>query len=271
MAILTISKEFGSSGTQIGQSVAKLLNYEYISLKQIHEDAKQPGKQWERAAEDYAGGASSLWERFDWSFMSFVALSQSFIFKYALKDNVVIMARGGNVLMRDIPYCLRIRVTAPLEKRVETVALREDISRDLARLIVKKADRELTSALNQMYGGEWDDPATFDFIFNTAQQSLDNVANAVKDACLNKDAFRTDEAVKALQLKAKAYEVKAGIATDPHLLVPTLEVVPQGGGLVVRGVVSSTEEYRGVQDEATRLAGSVPVTFDLHFRGEIKR
>ncbi len=271
MAILTISKEFGSGGTQIGQSVAKLLNYEYIPLKQIHEDAKQTGKEWERAVEDYAGGASSLWERFDWSFMGFVALSQSFIFKYALKDNVVIMARGGNVLMRDIPYCLRIRVTAPFEKRVETVAMREDISKDLARLIVKKADRELTSALNQMYGDEWDDPATFDFIFNTAQQSLDDVANAVKDACLKKDAFRTDEAVKALQLKAKAYEVKAGIATDPHLLVPTLEVVPQGGGLVVRGVVSSTKEYHGVQEEATRLAGSVPVTFDLHFRGEFRR
>lgn len=271
MAILTISKEFGSGGTQIGQSVAKLLNYEYIPLKKIHEEAKRSGKQWERAVEDYAGGASSLWERFDWSFMGFVALSQSIIFQYALKDNVVIMARGGNVLMRDTPYCVRVRVTAPFENRVETIAQREDISKDLARMIVKKGDRELALAVNQMYGKEWDNPETYDFIFNTAQQSLDDVANTVKDACLKKDAYRTEEAVKALQLKATAYAVKAGIATDPHLLVPTLEVVPQGNGLVVRGVVSSTKEYHNVQEEATRLAGTVPVTFELHFRGEFGR
>jgi len=271
MAILTISKEFGSGGTQIGQFAAKFLNYEFISLNKIHEDARQTGKQWERAMEDYEGGYTTLWEKYDWSFMGFVALSQSIIFKYALKDNVVIMARGGNILLHDVPHCLRIRIIAPFEKRVETIAERENITKESSRLIVGKADRELSYAVNSMYGREGNAPETYDLIFNTEQLNPEDVANTVRIACITKDAGKTDELIKALRLKALAYEVKAGIATNPHFLVPTLEVLPLGQGLVVRAVLNSIKKYHDLQEETLRLAGDVPVTFDLHFRGTFHR
>ncbi|PIW89322.1 MAG: cytidylate kinase-like family protein, partial [Nitrospirae bacterium CG_4_8_14_3_um_filter_44_28] len=35
MAILTISREFGSGGREIGQDIAKLLNYEYINKERL--------------------------------------------------------------------------------------------------------------------------------------------------------------------------------------------------------------------------------------------
>jgi len=271
MAILTISKEFGSGGTQIGQYAAKLLNYEFISLKKIHEDARQTGQQWERVMEDYDSGYTTLWEKYDWSFMGFVALSQSIIFKHALKDNVVIMARGGNILLHDVPHCLKIRIIAPFEKRVETIAKREDITKESSRLIVEKADRELSYATSQMYGKEGNAPETYDIIFNTEQLNPEDVANTVRIGCIAKDTCKTDEAIKALRLKALAYEVKAGIATNPHFLVPTLEVIPKGQGLVVRAVVHSIKKYNDIQEEALRLAGDVPVTFELHFRGTFHR
>lgn len=271
MAILTIAKEVGSGGTRIGQSAAKLLNYEFISLKRIHEDARKTGKQWERAMEDYEGGYTTLWEKYDWSFMGFVALSQSIIFKYALKDNVVIMARGGNILLHDIPHCLNIRVIAPFEKRIETVAERQEITKEAARPIVENADKELGYAINQMYGKKGNAPETYDLIFNTERLNPEDVANTVRIACITKNACKTEESMKSLRLKALAYEVKAGVATNPHFLVPTLEVIPQGQGLVVRGVVRSIKKYNTLQEEVLRLAGDVPVTFDLHFRGTFHR
>ncbi|OPY89819.1 MAG: cytidylate kinase [Syntrophus sp. PtaU1.Bin208] len=271
MAILTISKEFGSDGTQIGQLAAKLLNYEFIPLKKIHEDARKTGKQWERAMEDYAGGYTTLWEKYDWSFMGFVALSQSIIFNYAMKDNAVIMARGGNILLRGIPHCLRIRIIAPFEKRVETIAEREDITIESSRRIVEKADREQTYAVNQMYGKKGNDPETYDLIFNTELLHPEDVAHAVRIACIEKEAGKTEEALKILRLRALAYEVKAGIATNPHFLVPTLEVIPGEQGLFVRAVVRSTKKYQALQEEVLRLAGDVPVTFDLRFRGDFHR
>ena len=271
MAILTISKEFGSGGTQIGQSAAKLLDYEFISLKKIHDDARQMGKQWERVMEDYEGGYKTLWEKYDWSFMGFVALSQSIIFKYALKHNVVIMARGGNILLHDVPHCLRIRIIAPFEKRAETIRKREDLTKESSREIVQKADKELNYAVTQMYGKQGNAPVTYDLIFNTEQLHTEDVAKTVRAACCAKDARKTEEAIKALRLKALAYEVKAGIATNPHFLVPTLEVIPRGPALVARGVVHSMKKCSDLQEEILRLAGDVPVTFELHLRGTFHR
>lgn len=271
MAILTISKEFGSGGTQVGQLTAKLLNYDFIPLKKIHDDARQTGELWERATEDYAGGYVSLWEKYDWSFMGFVALSQSILFRYAQRDNVVIMARGGNILLHDIPHCLKIRVIAPFEKRVEFIAEREDLTKETARRIVEKADRELAYAVHQMYGKAGNDPETYDLIFNTEELRPEDVATVVRVASAAKEACKTEEALQALRLKALAYEIKAEIATNPHFLLPTLEVIPRGGGLVVRAVVRSIKKHHKLQEEVLRLAGDVPVTFDLQFRGTFRR
>jgi cytidylate kinase len=271
VAILTISKEFGSGGTEIGQSAAKLLNYEFIPLKKIHEDAKRTGKQWERATEDYSGGYTTLWEKYDWSFMGFVALSQSIILQYALKDNVVIMARGGNILLGNVPYCLKIRVIAPFEKRVETIAKRLDDTTETARKIVEKADRELAYAVNQMYGMEVNSPESYDLIINTEQLNPENVVDAIRIACMTKETCKSEQALKVLRLTALAYEIKAGIATNPHFLLPTLEVIPGEEGLVVRAVLHSVKKHRDLQEEVLRLAGDVPVTFELHFRGDFRR
>ena len=46
------------------------------------------GSQWEEFGKEFDEHYPNVWERFDWSFTGFVALSQSIILNYALKDNV---------------------------------------------------------------------------------------------------------------------------------------------------------------------------------------
>lgn len=47
MAILTVSREFGSGGREIGQAVAKVLNYTYIDKERLLADMRASGKEWE--------------------------------------------------------------------------------------------------------------------------------------------------------------------------------------------------------------------------------
>jgi cytidylate kinase len=53
MAIITISREFGSSGKEIGQSLAGSLGYEYIDRGNIIDDMKALGKQWGKLGEEF--------------------------------------------------------------------------------------------------------------------------------------------------------------------------------------------------------------------------
>lgn len=270
MAILTISREFGSGGEEVGQWAAKTLGYELIDRQRILDDMKELGKQWGKLGEEFDEHYPSLWERYDWSFRGFVALSQSIILNYALKDKVVLTGRGGNFLLKGIPYALRIRVVAPKDKRVERIMHKEDISRETARWLIEKADSEMSRAVHLIYGKNWDNPAEYDMRFDMSVQTAEEVLTIVKEALSEKEKYNTEEAKSVLRLRVIAAKVKAGIVTNPSFLIPTLDVETTEGSLVLRGIIHNPKEQIRIEEEAKKLAEGVPIKCELHYRGLLR-
>jgi len=264
MAILAITKSYGSGGNEIGRSIERLLGYEYISLRKILEETKNAGGVWERCSSEYGNEATypDIW----WSFTGFMTLAQSIIMNHAEQDNKVIMARGASALLKDIPHTLRVRITAPAEYRIQEVMKKEDIPLETARLIVKEADRAIHGTMSRIYGEDWNDPDAFELKFDTSEMSVGAVADAIKNALIDKEKLNTEEAKRLLHLHAVAARVKAGIATHPKFLMPTLEVEVEKNTVVLRGLVHSIEEQDEIEKEAARLASNVPITFDFHHR-----
>jgi len=267
MAILAITKSYGSGGNEIGRSVARLLGYEYIPLRKILDETRSTGGIWERFGSEYGNELPNIWERHDWSFMGFMTLAQSIIMNYAEQDNKVIMARGASALLKGVPHALRVRVTAPVEYRIQEVMKKEDVTGKMARLIVKEADRAIQGAMSRIYGEDWNDPDNFELMFDTSETPVDTVVEAIKNALIEKEKLNTEEAKRFIHLRAVAARVKAGIATNPEFLIPTLEANVEGNVIVLKGVVHSIKEQKAIEKEAIKLALPVRVTFDFHFRG----
>jgi len=263
-AILTISREFGSGGREIGQAVAHALGYTYIDREAILADIRRDGPKWEEWAEDLDEHCPTVWEKYDWSFRGFAALIQWHILDHARRGGVVIIGRGGNFVLKGVPHACRIRVTAPLDVRIERIVKREGVDRETAAWLCEKTDRERAGFLHSIYGGRWDDPAEYDQVYSVAGQSVDLEVKAVIDA-LNHRAV-TVVAQKALGLRAAAARVKAGIVTDPSFFIPVFDVLPDGDGLVLRGITHTPEEHKRIEGAARRLAGTVPLRFELHYR-----
>jgi cytidylate kinase len=267
MAILAISYEFGSGAEEIGRAVEKQLGYEYIALGRVLDEAKQTGKKWERFSIEYGEGSPNIWERYDWSFMGFMALVQSIILGHALRDNVVIMTRGANYLLRGIPHALRIRVVAPVEKRIVRVMSKEDISHDTARLLVRQADWEIASVIRQLYGKKWDDPEAYEIKFDTSARPMEEIHEIVRNLLAARGNLKSPEAQRQLEMRALAARIKAAVATNPEFLIPTLEVEPRGEEILLRGVARSIREHKAIDREVRNVSGSVPVTCEIHYRG----
>jgi len=264
MAILAITKSYGSGGNEIGRSIERLLGYEYISLRKILEETKRTGGAWERCRSEYGDEATypDIW----WSFTGFMTLAQSIIMNYAEQDNKVIMARGASALLKDVPHALRVRITAPVEYRIQEVMKKEDIPLDTARLIVKEADRAIHGTMSRIYGEDWNDPDAFELKFDTSEMPVGDVVEVIKNALIEKEKLNTEEAKHLLHLHTVAAKVKAGIATNPKFLIPTLEVDVEKNFIALRAVVHSTDEQNEIEKEAAKLASNVPVTFDFHHR-----
>lgn len=267
MAILTISREFGSGGREIGYNISRLLNYEYIDKEKIFSDIRADGKKWEEWGKTLDEHRPSIWEKYDWSFQAWGALIQSHIFEYALKNNVVIMGRGGNFLLKGIPYALRIRVTAPIEMRIKRITRRDSADEKTAKWLAEKTDKERAGFINALYGKDLNEPSQYDMVFDTGAKSIEEITDIIRNALLEKDKLVTEDAKKNLLMRAQAAKVKAGILTDSSFFVPTLEVYPEGEGLILRAVIHGTKEHKRVEEKAIELAGDVPIKCELHYRG----
>ncbi|OGP54594.1 MAG: hypothetical protein A2Y65_06375 [Deltaproteobacteria bacterium RBG_13_52_11] len=270
MAIITISREFGSSGKDIGQSLAESLGYEYIDRRKILADMKAIGKQWGKLGEEFDEHYPNVWERYDWSFRGFVALTQSIILNYGLKDKVVLMGRGGNFLFKDVPYALRIRISMPKEARIARLMKEEDFTRNTACWLIKKADKEMAHAVNLIYGKHWDDEAEYDMRFDLGVKKEQEIIRMIKKALVKKEKLNTEKAQKSLRIRAIAAKVKAGIATNRNFLIPTLDVKAAEESIVLHGIIHNAKEEEQIEKEAKKLAGDIPIEIDLHYRGLLR-
>jgi hypothetical protein len=89
VAILTISRRYGSGGRDIGRAVADRLHYDYVDRRRILADIGKAGQTWGEFAKQYDEKQPSVYERYKWSFRGFVALNQAQILEYALYDGVI--------------------------------------------------------------------------------------------------------------------------------------------------------------------------------------
>ncbi len=266
MAVLTASRAFGSGAEEIGRGVAERMGYLYVDKEQILRDMKASGEKWERLGQELDEASPSLWERFDWEYRAFVSLVESHIYDYALRDAVVIMGRGAIFLLADIPYVLRVRITAPLEQRIDRVMMRENVDRHTAQWLVNKVDRDRDAYCYVNYHKRLADDENYDMVFDTSRTPTEAIVTEITRGLVERDRLASEEARKKTAERALCARVKAAIATDPRFLVPTLEVLHDGEALILRGVVRRLEESCLMEEIARGLAGSTVVKNQLHPR-----
>lgn len=267
MAILTISRQFGSGGREVGQFVARDLNYEYIDKDKIIADLGTSGKKWEEWGANLDEHCPTIWEKYDWSFRGFSALIQSHILDYALKDRVVIMGRGGNFLLKDVPYAFRVRVVAPVGVRIKRIMEREKIDIDTAKWLAEKTDKERSSFIHSLYGKHWDDTKSYDMVFDNGNLTTDEITDIIKTSLLGRERLNTDESRGVLRMHALAARIKADIFTNPEFFIPVMDVYYNGKELVLKGIIHNAKEHKRIEDAARHLAGDVPLRCELHYRG----
>jgi cytidylate kinase len=266
MAILTISREYGSGGREVGHLVAERLAYQYVDKERLFLDLERAGERWGRVARELDEVCPTLWERYDWQYRGYVAQEESLILAYAASDQVVLIGRGASSLLQGVPFCLRLRLVAPLEVRIERIMAREHLSHAAAERLIARVDGDRACYIKANYGTDWDEDKLYDMTLNTSSLTYDQVVDILIAALADKDRLATPEAKARLADMALAYRLKAQIATDSRVFVPTLEVSFEEGTIVVSGIVHSPKEQRLLQEIAQEVCGDQAVRLNLHYR-----
>ncbi|MHB1120006.1 MAG: cytidylate kinase-like family protein [Bellilinea sp.] len=180
MDVITISRQLGSLGFQVGKEVAQRLNYQLVWRDLINQAAIRAG-----APEV----ALAMFDEFNLlgiapsprQFADYIRVVGQVIKELADAGKIVIIGRAGQVLLADDPRVLHVRVVAPYQDRIERVAVSRGISVESAQAQVQASDRARKNYLRRFYQVNWEDPDLYDLVLNTGRIS---VATAAESICL---------------------------------------------------------------------------------------
>src|SRR5712691_3541770 len=187
MAIINISHEMGAGGPEIGMAVAQRLGYRYVDQELISDAAHRYGLLEEKLAH-LDESKPTLFERFDTETRRYITVIQTALYEFAEQDNVVLMARGGQWLLRGIPHVFRIRVIAPFELRVKRAVKRlagqmgEAVNPRAVTDMVRRDDAEKSGRMRYLYEVDINDPGLYELVLNTEKLSNEAAVELIATA-----------------------------------------------------------------------------------------
>ena len=104
----------------------------------------------------------------------------------AARGNVVILGRGSQLILRDLPDALHVWVAAPMERRIATLVQREGISSQDAERRIKQSDEHRRAFHRHYFKVEIDAPALYDVGMNAARISAPAAARMVAIAAADR-------------------------------------------------------------------------------------
>jgi len=263
-SIIAISQERGSGGDLIGPAVAEQLGYRFFDRELIHEAAREHGIP-EATLRRVDETRPTLWERFSAETRRYTTSIRATVYALSAQGRVVLMGRGGTVLLRDVSHALRVRIMAPMATRVARLVKEGALDPGAAEYAIKQSDRERAARMRYLYDVNWTDPDLYHLTLNTGALSPE-MAVEVLVYTVSLPVFQpTAESVQALKDLALAARVEMALLTDLRVATLPLTVKVQRGHVTLRGMVDRALPQTLLRETAARVPGVEQVTLELTF------
>ncbi len=214
MAVITISRQFGSGGDEIARGLCETLRYQPFDKRMIAQAAAEAGlSDLDPTEAENQKVASFLDRLFDISPVIgssswqedlpglytpegsrenpdvSIALVRRAIERACEMGGVVIVGRAGQMILRDCPGVLHVRIEAPLEERVRRVKgyLKKtrklfntdaELQRDAYDWVLER-DAASAQYVRRHFQADWADPLLYHIVLNTGKLSLEQALHVI--------------------------------------------------------------------------------------------
>ena len=113
----------------------------------------------------------------------YIKAIRSVVVELAKEGNVVIVKRGGAIILRDVPGVLRVGTVASIEDRLARVIERDRLDPDEARKVVGARDKARADYFKRYFRvANPDDPLLYHLMINTSDVDIDYAVDIVVKA-----------------------------------------------------------------------------------------
>lgn len=192
--IITIGRQFGSGGREVGQKLAERLGIPYYDRELLIRTAKESGlseavlKNYDErprsllftaATDPYAFGMLSA--GVDESIEN-RALNATMKTIWAIEKEgpCVIIGRAADYFLKNPEEALKVFIYAPMDIRIKTVMAREDLTEDKARKLILQTDKKRAAFYNFYTMKEWGAMASYDICLNSGMIGVDGAVDTLE-------------------------------------------------------------------------------------------
>ena len=209
MAVITISRELGSAGDQIADLLCQELGYCRVDKDILSQIAQEAGVDVETVLAKERNVTSrpklvstemtSLYRKQPTAFkkrsalddQTYVRVLQETMERFATEGKAIIVGRGGQMILRDWPTALHIRLYAPLAARIQALIQREGLSEQGAKGRITKSDEQKRQYIRHMHkNADWSNLKHYHLAINTAHIAPEVAAQMIILAARHKEKVR---------------------------------------------------------------------------------
>lgn len=194
--VITIGRQFGSGGRQLGRLIADRLGIPYYDKELLSKAAKDAG-----VAESFVEENDEKMPNFLSSVLSFnMGMSASswyqgpssisgdriynaqgdVIRRLAEQHSCVIVGRTADYILRDHPCVVNVFVYAPIDNCVERIVGRTpELSRSKARSMAEKTNKLRSAYYNFYTDRRWGHPDSYHLMLDTSLLPMEDIADIV--------------------------------------------------------------------------------------------
>ena len=202
MTLIALSAAYGAAGSQVGPGLARRLDVPFIDRGIALAVAERLDVSVDEALAQEEPNTKSLLERLLSGFLGadpgapaplpaaavtpadFHHAAQEALLAQAATGRGVILGRGAVAGLRNDPRVLRVRLTGPVERRIEHAMRVRELDRDTAERTLRALDRTHADYLRQFYEVDILDPGLYHLMIDAtafdADACIDLIVTAVE-------------------------------------------------------------------------------------------
>ncbi|MCL2402128.1 MAG: cytidylate kinase-like family protein [Oscillospiraceae bacterium] len=191
--IVTISREYGSGGRQVGELLAKELGIPFYDREILQMSAEKSGmsadfleKRDEVIQNTFLHNLMhatypNIEAYYETPITDKVFQAQSSVIRdIAAQGSCVIVGRCADYVLRDNPSLVTVFVRAALEDRIRQATAHYDMPPDKAAERIKKIDKQRANYYKYYTTRQWGSMSNFDLIINSSFTGIDGAVAVIK-------------------------------------------------------------------------------------------
>lgn len=197
--IITIGRQFGSGGSEIGKKISDALSINYYDKNLLQIAAEKSGistKMFEDADEKhnsflyslslahYSGIASPAYLNDVITNDKLFVIQSNVIKDIALKESCVIVGRCADSILKEKTDVLSVFITAPYNTRVERIMRVYGVPENNAKSLIKKSDKARASYYNFYSSNTWGNASSYDLCIDSSVFGVDRTAEIIKNIAI---------------------------------------------------------------------------------------